>query len=230
MELISVIALGILGVIGAAASKLAADEFKAWRPTMINQLIRWAVSLLPEDEREHYAEEWLSEINGTPGEIGKLIFALDLVRGALKMSREIEKVTAISGAEVTLPVPVLLGWPSSVTLPDNAPAGTIVASGFVVMSDGSPFTGTVTIIDEVGNPAPVIFQPDALALTLGNAAATRARFIVWCLDCRHQTEPDPAEMAARYGTETTVPDWHHRLVCSQCGSRRVDFVITGDER
>jgi hypothetical protein len=28
-------------------------------------------------------------------------------------------------------------------------------------------------------------------------AATRVRLIVWCLDCRHQVEPDPAEMAER---------------------------------
>ena len=32
-------------------------------------------------------------------------------------------------------------------------------------------------------------------MTLGNAAATRVRLIVWCLDCHHQVEPDPAEMA-----------------------------------
>jgi hypothetical protein len=60
-------------------------------------------------------------------------------------------------------------------------------------------------------------------MTLGNAAAARVRLIVWCLDCRHQVEPDPAEMAERYGAEMTVPDWHQRLVCGQ----RVDFVVTG---
>jgi DNA-directed RNA polymerase subunit RPC12/RpoP len=43
--------------------------------------------------------------------------------------------------------------------------------------------------------------------------------IVWCLDCHHQVEPDPTEMAERYGAEMTVPDWHSRLVCSRCGSR-----------
>jgi hypothetical protein len=32
-------------------------------------------------------------------------------------------------------------------------------------------------------------------MTLGNAAAARVRLIVWCLDCQHQVEPDPAEMA-----------------------------------
>jgi hypothetical protein len=34
-------------------------------------------------------------------------------------------------------------------------------------------------------------------MTLGNAAAARVRLIVWCLDCRHQVEPDPAAMAER---------------------------------
>jgi hypothetical protein len=37
-------------------------------------------------------------------------------------------------------------------------------------------------------------------MTLGNAAAACVRLIVWCLDCQHQVEPDPAEMI--------VPDWH----------------------
>jgi hypothetical protein len=45
-------------------------------------------------------------------------------------------------------------------------------------------------------------------MTLGNAAAAGVRLIVWCKDCRHQIEPDPAEMAQRYGAETTMPpDW-----------------------
>ena len=44
-----------------------------------------------------------------------------------------------------------------------------------------------------------------------------------------QVEPDPAEMAERYGTETAVLDWRDRLVCSQCGSRNVDMVVSGTE-
>jgi hypothetical protein len=36
-------------------------------------------------------------------------------------------------------------------------------------------------------------------MTLGNAAAAHVRLIVWCKGCQHQVEPDPAEMAARYG-------------------------------
>jgi hypothetical protein len=32
------------------------------------------------------------------------------------------------------------------------------------------------------------------------------RFIVWCKECRHQVEPDPAEMVERYEAETSVFD------------------------
>ena len=64
-------------------------------------------------------------------------------------------------------------------------------------------------------------------MTLGNAAAAKVCLVVWCKDCRHRAEPDPAVMAARHGAETTVRDWHVRLFCGQCGSRHVDFVVTG---
>jgi hypothetical protein len=36
-------------------------------------------------------------------------------------------------------------------------------------------------------------------MTLGNAAAARVWLIVWRKGCQRQIEPDPAEMAARYG-------------------------------
>jgi hypothetical protein len=29
---------------------------------------------------------------------------------------------------------------------------------------------------------------------------------MWCLDCRHQVEPDPVEMNESYDAEMTVPD------------------------
>jgi hypothetical protein len=64
-------------------------------------------------------------------------------------------------------------------------------------------------------------------MTLGNAAAAKVRLIVWCKECGHQVEPDPAAAAARYGEETTVPDWRDRLACSKCGGRDTDFVVTG---
>jgi hypothetical protein len=67
-------------------------------------------------------------------------------------------------------------------------------------------------------------------MTLGVAAAAGVQLIVWCKECRHQVEPDPAKMATRYGAETSVLDWRERPVCSHCGSRQVDMVLTGTNR
>jgi hypothetical protein len=49
------------------------------------------------------------------------------------------------------------------------------------------------------NAAPMKSEPDN-PMTLGNAAAAHLRFIVWCLDCRHQVEPDHGEWpSGRHG-------------------------------
>jgi hypothetical protein len=64
-------------------------------------------------------------------------------------------------------------------------------------------------------------------MTLGNAADARVHLTVWCKACGHRSEPDPAVQARRYGPETTVPERRRRLVCSKCGSRNVDMVVTG---
>jgi hypothetical protein len=35
------------------------------------------------------------------------------------------------------------------------------------------------------------------------------------------------DLQDRYGAHLPVIDWVRRLKCSQCGGRRVDFVLTG---
>jgi hypothetical protein len=60
-------------------------------------------------------------------------------------------------------------------------------------------------------------------MTLGNAAAARVWLILWCKECQHQVEPDPAEMAQRYAG-TAVLEWRERLGGSRRDSRRVDMV------
>ena len=60
--------------------------------------------------------------------------------------------------------------------------------------------------------------------------AARTRLIVWRKDCRHQVEPDTAAQAGRYDAATSVPDYGGRLVCSQCGSHNIDFVLTGERK
>jgi hypothetical protein len=73
-------------------------------------------------------------------------------------------------------------------------------------------------------------SPPGLPMTLGNAANAQVRLIVWCKTCGNQVEPDPIEMARQYGARTSVLDWRDRLVCSECGGRQVDMVVTGTER
>jgi hypothetical protein len=41
--------------------------------------------------------------------------------------------------------PVFSGWPTAVSLADNAAAGSLVASGSLLDSDGTPFNGTVSV-------------------------------------------------------------------------------------
>jgi hypothetical protein len=77
-------------------------------------------------------------------------------------------------------------------------------------------------------PPPKVYAPPR-AMTLG-AAAARVRLIVWCKACQHQVEPDAAEQSERYGAEMPVPEWRERLVCSKCGSREIDMVVTGTKR
>jgi hypothetical protein len=67
-------------------------------------------------------------------------------------------------------------------------------------------------------------------MTLGGAAQACERIIVSCKGCQHQAEPDPAEMAARYGAGVSVLDWRERLRGSRCGSRDIDMVLTGQRR
>jgi hypothetical protein len=108
VDLIGAILAGIVGVLAAAFSKQAADEFKAWTPRLIAAVVQCAVRRLHEDQRDRYAEEWRSHIDETPGEIGKLVVGLGLLWAAWKLSRTLPKprarqieeiVTAIRAAE-----------------------------------------------------------------------------------------------------------------------------------
>ena len=66
--------------------------------------------------------------------------------------------------------------------------------------------------------------------TLGSTLAAHLCLIVWCKACRRQVEPDVAEQVERYGAGLALPDWAARLVCSRCGSRAVDFIVSGARR
>jgi hypothetical protein len=64
-------------------------------------------------------------------------------------------------------------------------------------------------------------------MTLGSAAAAGVRLIVWAGIVATRSSPIPPRSAA---PAPSMLDWRERLVCSQCGSRKVDMVVTGTER
>jgi hypothetical protein len=51
----------------------------------------------------------------------------------------------------------------------------------------------------------------------GRAAKASVRIIIRCRSCGRQADPDPSELAARYGAESSVLDWRERLICSRYG-------------
>ncbi len=74
------------------------------------------------------------------------------------------------------------------------------------------------------------YRESADPATLGTTLAAHLILIVWCKACRHQVEPDVTEQVERYGAGLPLLEWVERLVCSRCGSRDVDFVVSGDSR
>jgi len=64
-------------------------------------------------------------------------------------------------------------------------------------------------------------------MTLGHAVRAQVRLIVWCKACGRQAEPDVAAAASTHGEALPVQDWAARLVCTTCGSRSADFVVSG---
>jgi hypothetical protein len=77
--------MAILTVVGALAlavfGKLLADEVKAWRPKICDAMIKFAASQLLPFQRERYMEQWRCDLEEIPGELFKLYFAADLIRG-----------------------------------------------------------------------------------------------------------------------------------------------------
>ncbi|MGA2047355.1 MAG: hypothetical protein ABSG96_06665 [Terracidiphilus sp.] len=77
--------MAILTVVGALAlavfGKLLADEIKAWRPKICDVMIKCAASQLLPFQRERYIEQWRCDLEEIPGDLSKLYFAVDLIRG-----------------------------------------------------------------------------------------------------------------------------------------------------
>jgi lipopolysaccharide/colanic/teichoic acid biosynthesis glycosyltransferase len=85
MDLMLAVTIAVLGLLGATFSKILADEFKAWAPCIAKNILRAAVTRLPTDLKERLSEEWLADMDATPGDLGKLLFALGCNVAAIRI-------------------------------------------------------------------------------------------------------------------------------------------------
>jgi len=122
-------------VVGSLISRIAADELKAWTPNTVEKLVGIAVRLLPEDQRERFAEEWLSDLRETPGNLVKLFHALGFIIAAGRIAAEFgskhtslnQRVAkrsidfAISAVSVVLILPLFLLIAISIRLTSKGP-------------------------------------------------------------------------------------------------------------
>ena len=108
MGLISLIEHIAQVLTGSTASKVAADEVKAWSPWLAARLTRYAVKRLPEADRERYAEEWNSHVADTPGSVGKVCVAC----GFLFAARKIRSANVMPlGIRFAYSVFLISAWP-----------------------------------------------------------------------------------------------------------------------
>jgi hypothetical protein len=106
MEHLALLIFGALALVGAAFSRLLADEFKAWAPAIVSSIIGIAVKKMPPSRRDRAAEEWTSHANEMPGDLSKVVFASGCIWAAWKIDGLPSRV-GIRTLDITLAVAAL---------------------------------------------------------------------------------------------------------------------------
>jgi hypothetical protein len=81
----------LMAVLVATLSRLIADDLKEWMPWATQRLIDVAVRRLPEDQRERFTAEWQGAVSEIPGPLSRLLWAADLIRAGLVITRDQRK-------------------------------------------------------------------------------------------------------------------------------------------
>jgi len=85
--------MGTAAAIGIAIlTSLVAAEFYAWVPHVCRRLVRFHAARTPQSLREQLTEQWTADLDALPGNIAKLLFAADLYRARLQITRSTETV------------------------------------------------------------------------------------------------------------------------------------------
>jgi hypothetical protein len=104
--------MAVLTFITGLLGKLAADEIKAWLPKISRTVLTRALSRLPREQRERYAEEWEAHIADTPGDLSRLLLCFELMAAAVKIASQYKKEdTLLKGyIQSSIAVPVGENW------------------------------------------------------------------------------------------------------------------------
>jgi lipopolysaccharide/colanic/teichoic acid biosynthesis glycosyltransferase len=125
-----------LGILVAALSKQLCDEFKAWTPWAMDQIVKLAIRGLPKNQRERFDEEWRSHINDVPGEVGKFWVAFGFIVASRKISSDFRRglnPLSLAKRATKRTFDILIAGSMLFLL-----APLFVATSFVVLLDGGP--------------------------------------------------------------------------------------------
>jgi lipopolysaccharide/colanic/teichoic acid biosynthesis glycosyltransferase len=78
----------IVTLLGSAGAILVAAELQAWLPSLLQYLLTRAVKKLSPERQERYREEWAAHIEELPGEVSRVVFALQLPITSETIERE----------------------------------------------------------------------------------------------------------------------------------------------
>jgi hypothetical protein len=96
MELIiSVVIVAVVGIFAAA-------QFEAWTQWIIHHLVNRAVRRFADEERSRFEEEWLAHVNELPGNVDKIIAALDFLSNTRRISSTLSVAKRILDAGASI--------------------------------------------------------------------------------------------------------------------------------
>lgn len=92
--------LGIVfACVTAILAKLSSDEVTGWLPVWSSRFLKSAVSILPEDHRARYTQEWLAELAAfNQRRVAGLLFAWRLRRRAHSVHDALSEAEGLNGA------------------------------------------------------------------------------------------------------------------------------------
>lgn len=172
----------ICKIIAGAVSQQLTSEFKEWTCWIVERLVRRSVRQLPRDERNRFSEEWRSHINETPGQIGKVVAALDFVRAARKIS-----AMAKAGHRDALPLDYFKR------------AVDMTASAIYLLLE-APLLGVIASILRLEGQGPVLVRVPRVGLDGQSFEMLRFRTIDYCeVGCAGPTTYESGRRLTRVG-------------------------------